>query len=243
MFILIWATTVTVVKHIQTTIKIEDFKSKAILTEDEEFKDVANTRFYKVASNEERPTMFVKNKTLYPGLAGDIIVTLKSGFSDAFVDGFITFYAGGHAAMISDNFYDTTQKINLDNTKSIEATGLSTDGNNTCQIFDRSYWSRKSPYTEVICLRVNMTDIERREVISNINTFVGDDYNYSFLFNTINTSYCSDIMFKSFRKIGKNLNKDGFATTIYDLIVSGDCYISYYHYFDDAGIKHVYYLG
>ena len=144
MFILIWATTVTVVKHIQTTIKIEDFKSKAILTEDEEFKDVANTRFYKVASNEERPTMFVKNKTLYPGLSGDIIVTLKSGFSDAFVDGFITFYAGGHAAMICDNFYDTTQKVNLDNTKSlyrifIDIIKISDSIDAATDIFGRNY--------------------------------------------------------------------------------------------------------
>ena len=46
-----------------------------------------------------------------------------------------------------------------------------------------------------------MTDREKTEVLSYAQTIVGDPYNYSFLFDTTNKSYCSDLVSKSFKKI------------------------------------------
>jgi hypothetical protein len=71
---------------------------------------------------------------------------------------------------------------------------------------------------------------------------ISPDYKQrTYVFDTVNKSYCSDIMYKAYRKVGINLNKDGFATTIYDLISSSDCYISYYHVYKDD-VKYIYYL-
>ena len=58
-----------------------------------------------------------------------------------------------------------------------------------------------------------------------------------------NAKYCSDLISSGFSYIGRNLNRDSSTTSIYDLIVSPETYISYYHYFDGNGVKHVYYLG
>ena len=94
----------------------------------------------------------------------------------------------------------------------------------------------------MIGLRVNLSESEIKEVVSNAISLVGDDYNYSFLFDTDKKSYCSDIVTKAFSHVNVNLNKDSFATTIYDLIVADKTYISYYSYYE-GNVLNVYYLG
>ena len=98
-------------------------------------------------------------------------------------------------------------------------------------------------FNTVIGLRVDMTEEEYEKVTSVIMSYLGDPYNSSFFFNTTNTKYCSDLISSGFSYIGRNLNRDSSTTSIFDLIVSPDTYISYYHYFDGSGVKHVYYLG
>ena len=61
------------------------------------------------------------------------------------------------------------------------------------------------------------------------------------MLDTVNKSYCTDVISKSYRKVGINLNKDGFITTNLDILCSGDLYISYYHYYKDD-VKYIYYL-
>ena len=87
-----------------------------------------------------------------------------------------------------------------------------------------------------------MNKNERIKVISKAISMVGDPYNYAFIVDTQNKHYCSDLIMKSFSSIGINLNKDGFTTSVYDLVVSKDTYISYYHYYDHNDVRHVYYL-
>jgi hypothetical protein len=88
-----------------------------------------------------------------------------------------------------------------------------------------------------------MTQEEYEVVTSVILSYYDDPYNSSFLVNTTNSKYCTDIMSQAFSYIGKKLNRDSFSTSVYDLIVSPDTYISYYHYYDGNGVKHVYYIG
>ena len=242
-FILIWATTVTTVKHIDKAILVEQFKSKGVL---DTAASTDRVKYYKIESNETRPA-FIKTNTgvVIPGSAGDILTSTQAVVGNGLhpmlgqpINGFIGFYAGGHACLCTEDYKD--YQFWLSDDTSIEASGMN-GGDNPSTVMYRSYWAGESPYTEVIGLRVNLDQKGIDEVISNTAALLGDLYNFSFIFDTINTSYCTDILSKAFHKYA-DLNKDGFATTIYDLICTSDTYISYYHYFDSNGVKHIYYL-
>ena len=241
-FILIWATTVTLVKNIGKVVLVEQFKSRGVLVEE---KSDSKTKFYRIPSDETRPTYLTAGSSIYPGTKGDILVTTQAvvgtglPFIGDFLNGFVGFYAGGHAALATTAYKDSD--IALSDRTSLEATGMR-EGENPATVFDRSAaWVYSYPYTEVIVLRVKMNEEEIDEVISKTASLIDDLYNFSFIFDTKNTSYCTDIISKGFSNKA-NLNKDGFATTIYDLICTSDTYISYYHYFDSDGVKHIYYL-
>lgn len=235
-FVAIGAITTASVKNVYKMVLVEQFKNKGVYQEDISTEYV---KFYKIESYEERPTYLKRNGNILPGGPGDILVSTEA-IVHPFVNGFISFFAGGHAAICLDDYSDFD--IYADEYDSIEATGLE-EGENLSTIFDRTYWSNNSVYDEVIALRVDMTDDELKEVLSSSTALIGDPYNFSFIFDLENKSYCSDIVSKSYDKIGVNLNKDEFSTSIYDLIISSDTYISYYHVYDSDGVKHIYYLG
>ncbi len=238
LFILIWGGTITIVKNIHKVALVEEFKNRAVYQEDI---STASTKYYKIESDETTSTFTKSGNSIYPGNESDIIVTTEALLGPELVRGTISFLVGGHAAYVNGTYGDYNLSQTGKGTTTIEATGLN-EGENLSAVFNSSYWIDSSTYKEVIGLRVKMTDAERREVNSMCASLIGDPYNFSFVFDTINKSYCSDIMYKAYRKIGKNLNKDGFATTIFDLISSDDTYISYYHVFKD-GVKYIYYLG
>ena len=236
-FVVVWGITISATKNVHKSILVENFKSKGVYQEDI---STSSTKFYKIESNEDMEAFTSDGSMIYPGKGTDILVSCQA-IVHPLINGFISFTAGGHAAFINPNYGDYKNNFIVEDTTSIEATGLN-EGKNLSDVFSTDYWATDNPYTEVIGLRVKMTDEERREVTSICSSLIGDEYNYSFIFDTTNKSYCSDIISKAYRKIGKNLNKDGFATTIYDLISSGDCYISYYHVYKND-VKYIYYLG
>lgn len=238
LFILIWGGTITVVKNVHKVALVEEFKNKAVYQEDI---STASTKFYKIESDEATSTFTKVGKTIYPGNESDILVTTQALLGPEFVRGTISFLVGGHAAYVNGDYGDYNLSYISKGTTTVEATGLN-EGENLSQIFNSSYWIDSNTYTEVIGLRVKMSDETRREVNSLVCSMIGDPYNFSFVFDTVNKSYCSDIMYKAYRKVGINLNKDGFATTIFDLISSSDTYISYYHIYKD-NVKYIYYLG
>ena len=56
----------------------------------------------------------------------------------------------------------------------------------------------------------------------------GDPYNYTFVFNTKNAHYCTDILSKAYAVVDKDLNEDHFITTAQDIIISEDTFIFVY---------------
>ena len=237
LFLVIWGLTITTTKNIHKVILVEEFKSRATYQEDISDDYV---KYYRIESNETKKAFTTDGSFVYPGTRYDILVSCQASLFNPLVSGVVSFFAGGHAAFVNSTYRDFQNDSITADITSIEATGLSA-GDNVAQLFSNDYWGIVDPFTEVIGLRVKMTESQRREVQSICASYLGDPYNYSFIFNTVNSSYCSDIISKSFREIGINLNKDGFATTIYDLICSGDCYISYYHVIKDD-VKYIYYL-
>lgn len=232
-FVVIGATSYAITKNIQKIILVEQFKLKAEYQEDISTDDL---KFYRIESDEEIKAFRKKNNKIYPGFHGDILVSTEATLINPLISSFISFYAGGHAAVCID--YSTSVTVNENMT--IEASGV--NGDDTAQLFDKNYWVYPNVFNEVIGLRMDMSNDERNSFVDNATKFLGYPYNYSFIFNTKNSIYCSDLVSRSAKPLGFNLNKDNGTTTIYDLIVSKDTYIFYYHYFDNEGVKHIYYL-
>lgn len=235
-FLFVGAMTTAITKNVYSRILVEEFKSKGVLNEE---KSTKFTKIYEIESNEVIPTYTYYGTKIAPGNKGDIIISLTSEVEIPAVKEFISFFAGGHASLVLDEFGD--DNIFGNSNRVVETTGLNPD-NNLSIIGGKNYWISNSIYDEVLVVRVKMTDKERKKVISKGVSLFGDPYNFSFIVDTKNKSYCSDLVNKAFSSIGVNLNKDGFTTSVYDLVVSNETYISYYHYFDKEGIKHIYYL-
>lgn len=73
-------------------------------------------------------------------------------------------------------------------------------------------------------------------------------YNFLFFLDTRNKYYCTDLISRSFAQIRKQtgrdvcLNNDGFVTTVNDLILSRDTYITIF-YHTVGNVRHVYFLA
>ena len=232
-FITIGATSYAVTKNVQKMILVEQFKSKGVYNE-----EISSTynKFYRIESDEEEKAFRIINNEVYPGFHADILVSTDATLINAFVSDFISFFAGGHAAIC----IDYSDKIEVGNNMTIEASGV--NGDDEAKVFNKNYWVLPQVFDEVIGLRMNMSNEEKDLFVDNAVDFIGYPYNYSFFFNTKKSIYCSDLISRSAKPLGFNLNKDNGATTIYDLIVSSDTYIFYYHYIDNNGVKYIYYL-
>ena len=235
-FLFVGAFTTAVTKNIHSEILVEEFKSKGVLNEE---KSSNYIKIYEIESEETIPTYTIYNNEISPGGPGDILLSLSSEIPVPFVKDLISFFAGGHASIVLDDLED--EYILGDVNKVVETTGLN-PSENVAVIASKVYWVDNSIYDEMIGLRVKLTEKERKKVISKAVSLVGDPYNFSFIADTLNKSYCSDLVMKAYESIGIDLNKDGFTTSVYDLVVSKETYISYYHYFDNNGVKHIYYL-
>ncbi len=244
------------------------FMAKGVLQEDistDEIKYyvVSRETFY---PDELERTPFYKGNLKYPGDEGDLFVTRFAPFPDKpVVYQFVSFYFGGHAGYVGpDNLiYETYGIPNADeNFLDVIING----GRNTHVSTKTNYWLNPNhnsesdvdyPYfgsyyrKEWIGLRVKgITQEEIEETTTFMETLKEEkaQYNFFFVLFTKNKYYCTDMMsraFGIFKKDGKmkyNLNMDGFAVTVNDLILSNDTYISYYVMTDFSGVKHVYFV-
>ncbi|MDE7263494.1 MAG: hypothetical protein K2N64_02375 [Anaeroplasmataceae bacterium] len=234
LFVIVGGLTSAITKSVYSDILIEQFKSKAIYQESE---SSDRKKVYAIPSLEERPVFQKIGNDYYPGETGDILITLQSELTIPFVRDIVSFFAGGHAAIVLGDYEDLKDKTN--SLYTVESSGLNEDLN-LADTYYKRYWT-DYPHP-IIGLRVSTTEFDRAKVISRALALVGDPYNYSFLFDTENKSYCSDLVGKAYASIGVNLNKDGFTTSIYDLLLSGETYMTYYRYFDTLGIEYIYYL-
>lgn len=234
----LWAIMNSSVKNIESTIKIEQFKSQGIY---EPEKSSSFIKYYRVPVSDpnEAPAYHAEGNLVLPGSPGDVIVSLTSSINIPVIRDIISFYAGGHAALCTDDYCDYFGSSNTSTI--IEAPGVD-DYPCPARVSSIYYWTTPNLFSSSLVLRVKMTDREKTEVLSYAQTIVGDPYNYSFLFDTTNKSYCSDLVSKSFKKINKNLNKDSFSTTIQDLVISDETYITFYQYFEND-VRYIYYLG
>lgn len=234
-FLVVGALTTAITKNIHSDILIQNFKSKGVYNEE---KSTNMTKVYEVNLGVDRPSYTMNQNVIMPGNTADIILGLTSEIQTPIVGEVVSFFAGGHSALVLGDYKD--YYMNADDSLLVETTGLLLNFNHA-MINPKDYWISSDLYKEVVVVRVDTTKEQRDKVISKALSLVGDLYNYSFIFDTKNKSYCTDLISKAYDSIGVNLNKDSFTTSVYDLLVSKESFISYYHYYDSDNVRHVYY--
>ena len=137
-FVALGAVSTATVKNFQKIMIVDEFKSKAIF---EEEKSTDLVKFYRIDANEELDSYTVVGNKIIPGVEGDILVSTQATLINPLISGLVSFFAGGHAAICTNKYYD--HDIYLDEDLSIESTGLNS-GDNPTSIFYRDYWENRS---------------------------------------------------------------------------------------------------
>ena len=266
---LLFLTGQTAAEWVKVQQEIKTFTSKGVLREDI---STDTSKYYQVSRETYYPdeferSSFYNNDLKYPGAEGDILVTRQSPFANKpGIYDFVTFYFGGHAAYVGEDntLYETSGMIgpgsNLFKTlfQGSDSTIASTSSNywlnpNFRNDKDPTYNAFGTYYRkEFIGLRVKgITSDEIKEVNEFMNHVVDIEaqYNFFFVFRTQNRYYCTDLISRGFDTITYsngnqkyNLNSDLVVTTVNDLILSDDTYISFYVRTDKNNVKHIYFI-
>lgn len=149
----------------------------------------------------------------HPGNFCDILITTPGAVPVPILRDIVTFTIGGHAGIVGMRYHD--KYIGMSKTGTIETTFNNDD--KKAYIIDSSSWNDITVIPDYYILRVKLTEEQGLIIFNEALSYLGDDYNLSFIFNTYNSSYCSDLISKAFRKAGINLNYDFGVTTVLDL--------------------------
>ncbi|MDD2575023.1 MAG: hypothetical protein PHD47_00985 [Acholeplasmataceae bacterium] len=266
---LLFLTGQTAAEWVKVQQEIKTFTSRGVLREDISTETI---KYYQVSRETYYPdeferSPFYNNDLRYPGAEGDILVTRQSPFANKpGIYDFVTFYFGGHAAYVGEEniLFETSGILSPGDSifKTIfqgsDSTVASMASNywlnpNFRNVNDPTYNAFGSYYRkEFIGLRVKeVTSEEITEVNEFMNHVVDIEaqYNFFFVFNTQNRYYCTDLISRGFGTITNsngnqkyNLNSDLVATTVNDLILSDDTYISFYVRTDKNNVKHIYFI-
>lgn len=213
--------TIVVFIVVSTIIENITYKSKlAIFLDNQILYEEKSTSVRKLYYKTD-PSIYTDSTYRYPGTFCDILVTTDSSVEIPFIHDILSATVGGHAGLVGmqyqDAYYSITDKDTIDITHNNEST--------ICRSYPQLSWDNGSMFPNYYILRVNLTENQMVQVFNEVISCLGDPYNMTFLLNTKNSSYCSDLVSKAFRRVGINLNPDFGATTVIDLLASNKCEI------------------
>lgn len=241
-FILFFLST-TILEYVAINNEINSFMERGKLVDI----DIVNkVKYYEVPRRKgeiDKPsfTEYAGDKYAFAGSYGDTFVTQESPFFKnpdiPIAYEFISFWWGGHAAIVGN----TTNEYG--EPEIIEATAMSDTEENNAVTKTWNYWLYQEYRDSFIGLRIKgATNNEYINYANWANSQLGVPYNMTFIFNTKNTYYCSDLVSRGWATLGYNLNEDAIVTSINDIIYSKDTYIFFYKYTDRGnGYQHIYY--
>jgi len=241
-FILFFLST-TIAEYVEINREIQSFMERGTLVEVDELNKI---KYYEVPRRNgeiDKPsfTEYDGDKYAFAGSYGDMFVTQESPFFHSpdipLAYEFVSFWWGGHAAIVSDDVDEFGYP------QVIEATAMSEDPEYNAVTKIWNYWLTQEYRDNFIGLRVKgATKNEYQSYAKWANDQLGTPYNMTFVFNTENTFYCSDLVSRGWGELGYNLNEDAIVTSINDIITSDDTYIFFYKYTDrGTGYQHIYY--
>jgi len=160
-----------------------------------DFKKTANVTVY--AIGEEIDYSFLQN---------DILLNRKSGHPNLIIRDIITFFTGGHSALVID-------ELGL---KTIEVYGYS-DQVNVVAVYENN-WLKDQ--VEVIGLRTSQVELE-------YDLYIGEKYDW-FPFLPNNAKYCTELITDTFSEVEMRLDYDFGIATVNDIILSKNTNIFLY---------------
>lgn len=211
---------------------INAFKSRADEVYTEEKYDTTYhyypiKRIYDYELNDTR-NVFYDDSKMYPGVKGDVLLTFKSPFPYIpILDPVISFWLGGHAALVSDNnqilqstgmtsngFLDISTMFNVIMHRGYDEENVYRvsvqQASNYWMIPHRTQSHGEYPYygayyrDEILATRVKFEDPNKiQEEIDIAVNFAKDKvnrglYNYLFILDTQDKFYCSDLVTRSY---------------------------------------------
>lgn len=233
---IIWATIGSGVENLKIDLTVSKFVKSATLIEE---KSTEKIKYYEVKSKFEleEPTTTVIGNREYPGYMGDIICAKTADINYPILYEGVTYYVGGHAALCG--FPYESKDINFDLGDTFEITGFGSDI--TAKVED-SYDFLNGHYKEFMVYRVNTTLENRFKAFVNAMSYYGQSYNYFFIINKDSKKFCSDLVSRAYKEVGIDLDSDGVAPTILDIMSSPYVYLTYYSKLDRDGTRHIYKL-
>ena len=228
----------TAYESIATDVLINDFKNRGVLVHTQN-----NQRFYLVQKEKEyedtsrRVLENFDNNQI--GYTGDIYLTSRNPVpSSASIKILSEFIWIGHSALVIDEEAKQT----------IEITGNDVNNDNVVKVWDNTWYDDLIEETkEFAVLRVKNTNVNTTlNVVSSAKANIGKPYNYSIIFNTKNSFYCTDLITRSYKDNGINIDYDGLISTGVDMILSKNTYLVYYRQRvieNNEVFYNIYYLG
>lgn len=226
--------------------QIEDFKERAIYVGEDPIQK--NVHYYKVSKEYEyedvsRYTFDINSKRNI-GSKTDVIITNRNPMRGTPVlDPLVGFLAS--------NFYVGHSSMNSvdDGSRMYEVVGNSgTPGKNVVIEGTNDWYSYIEDIETPVIVGVRIKDTteeQRDKMVEYADQQLGKGYNYSFIFNRANTYYCTDLVSRSAKYAGLNINYDHFATTGNDMIISKNTYIFFLRdivYEDGEPVFNIYFL-
>lgn len=229
-----WATISASVENLKIDIMLASFAKMGVL---DETLSTSQERIYWVDSeiDLDTPTYTTRNGRIYPGAPGDILCTKVTGTTIPVLQQGIEFYVGGHAALCAYDYNDA--EYSIDSNQTLETTGF---GNNkTAHVYSKNTWFNPA-YNKIMAFRVKTSPENRFKAFNRALSFLGQPYNYSFIFNLQHSKYCSDLVSAAYEYVGIDLDYDGLATSVLDIMVSQKVFLTYYSTIDYDGVRHTY---
>ncbi len=225
------------IENIMIQTELSKFISKGVYQEDI---STNYEKYYKVSRETwmpDIPSFTIKNNKRYYGSSGDIIVGLESALEDVpVISEFITYNFGGHASSVCYDHY--SNGVYADNTYHIEASTVYEEG---VVIEKGDFWKNPNYRDEVFGLRVKTSEEKKQQAFDYMISKLGCDYNTSFIFNTKNKFYCTDLISRAYHSVGIDLNYDGFYSSVLDLMASDNTYLFFYKIVKN-NVSYFYYL-
>ncbi len=206
--IIIFIISTTTYENIRFHVKLNGFLDNQILLESKS--DEKNKYYYKENSK------YYDINYMYPGNFCDILVTTDSSINFPVVHSLLSLTVGGHAGLCGLNYNDKYYAIT--SYDSVDTAYNEIDNKTT--VYPKDRWNNEIEFPSYFILRVDLTKDQMYKVFNEVVSCLGDPYNLTFLLDTKNKSYCSDLISKAFRTIDINLNYDFGATTVIDLLAS-----------------------
>lgn len=217
---IIWATIGSGIENIKIDLEVANFIKSATLIPE---KSTEKTKYYEVKADFvlDKPTTTQVGSKNYPGYMGDIICTREAAIDFPVIKQGIEYYVGGHAAFCA--FPYQSNEVNFSAGDTYEITGF---GNDITANVQSAYYFLMVAIKNLWFIALKLVLLIVLELLSMVLIFMVKVI--TIVLSPIKNSkkYCSDLVSASYKYVGIDLDPDGVATTVTDLMANSQVFFN-----------------